>query len=110
MIPGYENKSCLNRLQCKQSGGFIAFPNAVIDAFVSLRHSTAVYLLKSGVDLSTIAHWLGHSSINTTHKYVSIDLEAKRAALAKAAPITAKAAAASSWKPGEDLLKWLESL
>lgn len=76
----------------------------------SLRHSTAVHLLKSGVDLSTIAHWLGHSSINTTHKYVSIDLEAKRAALAKAAPITTKTAAASRWRVGEDLLKWLESL
>ena len=76
----------------------------------SLRHSTAVHLLKSGVDLSTIAHWLGHSSINTTHNYVSIDLEAKRAALAKAAPITTKAPPARRWKPGEDLLKWLESL
>jgi len=76
----------------------------------SLRHSTAVHLLKSGVDLSTIARWLGHSSINTNHKYVSIDLEAKRAALAKAAPITTKAPAARRWKIGEDLLKWLESL
>jgi len=41
---------------------------------------------------------------------VSIDLEAKRAALAKAAPITTKTAAASRWRVGEDLLKWLESL
>jgi len=34
----------------------------------SLRHSTAVHLLRSGVDLSTIAHWLGHASVNTTNK------------------------------------------
>lgn len=30
-----KNKSCLNRLHCKQSGRFIAFPNPVIDAFVN---------------------------------------------------------------------------
>src|SRR5467141_2931472 len=63
----------------------------------SLRHSTAVHLLKSGVDLSTIAHWLGHSSIMTTHKYVAIDLEAKRNALAKVKPVTALAGGSKRW-------------
>jgi len=76
----------------------------------SLRHSTAVYLLKSGVDLSTIAHWLGHSNIYTTHKYVAIDLEAKRAALAKMQPLTAKADLRPRWRNEPDLLNWLESL
>jgi site-specific recombinase XerD len=28
----------------------------------SMRYSTAVHLLKSGVDLSTIGQWLGHYS------------------------------------------------
>jgi site-specific recombinase XerD len=37
-------------------------------------------LLHLGVDLSTIAHWLGHASVNTTNKYLSVDLEAKREA------------------------------
>ena len=32
----------------------------------SVRHSTAVALLKSGVDLSTISHLLGHASPTTT--------------------------------------------
>ena len=75
----------------------------------SLRHSTAVHLLKSGVDLSTIAHWLGHTSINTTHKYVTIDLEAKRAAIAKAEPVT-KSNRLPRWRTDNDLLTWLESL
>jgi len=75
----------------------------------SLRHSTAVHLLKSGVDLSTIAHWLGHSSINTTHKYVTIDLEAKRAAIAKAEPVT-KSKRLPRWQTDHDLLTWLQSL
>jgi len=76
----------------------------------SVRHSTAVHLLKAGVDLSTIAHWLGHKSIITTHKYVTIDLEAKRAAIAKAGPIMGTARTPHGWHIGEDLLTWLESL
>jgi integrase/recombinase XerD len=44
----------------------------------SMRHSTAVHLLKSGVDLSTIGQWLGHTSLNTTNKYATIDLDLKR--------------------------------
>jgi site-specific recombinase XerD len=75
----------------------------------SIRHSTAIYLLKSGVDFSTIAHWLGHKSLNTTHKYTAIDLEAKRAALAKAEPVT-HPKRLPSWRTDNDLLTWLESL
>jgi integrase/recombinase XerD len=75
-----------------------------------LRHSTAVHLLKAGVDLSTIAHWLGHASINTTHKYLTIDLEMKRAALAAAGPVVAKPRGAARRRINEDLMQWLESL
>ena len=41
-----------------------------------------MHLLQSGVDLSMIAMWLGHESIQTTHQYLDADLEAKRKALA----------------------------
>jgi site-specific recombinase XerD len=50
----------------------------------SVRHSTAVYLLKSGVDLCTISHWLGHASMDTTNKYAKVDMEMKRQAIARA--------------------------
>ncbi len=76
----------------------------------SVRHSTALHLLKSGVDLSTISHWLGHSSINTTNKYVTINLEMKRKALEKAKPLSSKTATQASWRKNSDILKWLESL
>jgi len=76
----------------------------------SLRHSTAIYLLQAGIDLSTIAHYLGHTSLNTTHRYTTINLEAKRAALAKTKPIATKSAKQSGWHADEDLLRWLESL
>ncbi len=76
----------------------------------SLRHSTAIHLLRSGVDLSTIAHWLGHASINTTHKYLAIDLEAKREALAKAKPLLKKTRHLADWRKDPNLIAWLEAL
>jgi integrase/recombinase XerD len=75
----------------------------------SLRHSTAVHLLRSGVDISTIANWLGHASMNTTGKYLAVDLETKRAALAKAKPIL-KARCLGQWRRDRNLIRWLESL
>lgn len=76
----------------------------------SMRHSTAVHLLKSGVDLTTIASWLGHASLNTTNKYATMDLEMKQKALAKAKPLGDEIAPESSWKENPDILAWLESL
>lgn len=43
----------------------------------TFRHSVAMNLLVSGVDISTIAIWLGHSSIETTHKYMVPDMKLK---------------------------------
>jgi len=76
----------------------------------SIRHSTAIFLLRSGVDLSTIAHWLGHVSVNTTNKYLKVDLEAKQKALAKAKPLFRSNGDAGAWRKQPDLLGWLESL
>ena len=74
----------------------------------SMRHSTAVHLLKSGVDLSTIGQWLGHASMNTTNKYATIDLDLKRQALARAeSPVTESQ---TSWRIDETILEWLEGL
>jgi len=47
-----------------------------------LRHTCAVHLLRSGVDINTIRAWLGHVSLDTTHIYAEIDLEMKANALA----------------------------
>jgi site-specific recombinase XerD len=47
-----------------------------------LRHTCAVLLLRSGVDINTIRAWLGHVSLDTTHIYAEIDLEMKAKALA----------------------------
>ena len=46
-----------------------------------LRHTCAMNLLRSGVDLTTIRGWLGHVSVQTTHMYIEADTEMKRKAL-----------------------------
>lgn len=48
-----------------------------------LRHSCAVALLQSGVDLTVIRDYLGHASIATTNHYVSTNLAMKRDVLAE---------------------------
>lgn len=52
----------------------------------TLRHTTAVHLLKAGVDFATISQWLGHASLNTTMTYARADLDLKRQALAQVFP------------------------
>ena len=76
----------------------------------SIRHSTAVYLLKSGVDLSTIANWLGHASPNTTNKYATMDMEMKQQVLEIAKPLCEENSSPSTWRKDPDILAWLESL
>jgi integrase/recombinase XerD len=48
----------------------------------TIRHTTAVHLLRAGVDINTIRAWLGHVSLNTTHVYAEVDMEMKAKALA----------------------------
>jgi integrase/recombinase XerD len=48
----------------------------------TVRHTTAVHLLRSGVDINTIRAWLGHVSLDTTHVYAEVDMEMKATALA----------------------------
>jgi site-specific recombinase XerD len=74
----------------------------------SMRHSTAVALLKSGVDLSTISQWLGHASPTTTNRYATIDLDMKRDAINRVKPVTGSRKTA--WRTKETVLQWLESL
>lgn len=76
----------------------------------SIRHSTAVHLLKSGVDLSSIANWMGHESPNTTNKYAVMDLEMKQKAIDKAKPLGEQIRVEPLWRENPDLLDWLDSL
>lgn len=48
-----------------------------------IRHTTAMHLLRSGVDINTIRVWLGHAFLETTFVYAESDLKMKAKALAR---------------------------
>jgi site-specific recombinase XerD len=74
------------------------------------RHSAAVHLLRSGVDLVTISHWLGHASVETTNRYAAVDLATKRAAIERAGPVTVSDSDVTAWRTDASILDWLETL
>jgi site-specific recombinase XerD len=73
----------------------------------TLRHTTAMHLLQSGVDITVIALWLGHESVETTHHYVEADLAMKRQALEN---LSEPSTPNQQYHPSDRLLAFLESL
>jgi site-specific recombinase XerD len=73
----------------------------------TLRHTTAMHLLQSGVDVTVIALWLGHENPATTHTYVEADLAMKRRALDKLADPRSRA---KRLAPSDALLAFLDGL
>lgn len=57
----------------------------------TLRHTCAMNLLGAGIDLTTIALYLGHANTRATEIYLHADLALKERALAKIAPTPATA-------------------
>lgn len=73
----------------------------------TIRHTTAMHLLQSGVDITVIALWLGHESPSTTHLYIEADLSMKQRALNRLQPAKT---GGFRYRPPEQLLHFLESL
>ena len=79
----------------------------------SVRHTTAVHLLRAGVDINTIRAWLGHVSLETTNRYAEVDLEMKAKALATCAINASRQPgdpSAAARRPPRDLMGFLASL
>ena len=72
-----------------------------------IRHTTAMHLLQAGVDITVIALWLSHESIQTTHGYVEADLSTKEQMLAKVTPAGQNA---HRFKADDTLLRFLSTL
>jgi integrase/recombinase XerD len=73
-----------------------------------LRHTGAMKLLQGGVDISTIALWLGHESVKTTHMYLDANLALKEQILAKMG--TWDGSKTGRYRPEDPVLKFLKSL
>jgi integrase/recombinase XerD len=79
----------------------------------TFRHTAAVHLLESGVEINVIRGWLGHASLETTNRYAEITLRTKEAAMRTCEPPIDGSESAHRrvvWRDDETLLKWLESL
>lgn len=79
----------------------------------TFRHTAAVHLLESGVEVNVIRGWLGHAKLDTTNRYAEITLKSKEAAMRACEPADAQQGSArprAVWKDDAQLLKWLDSL
>lgn len=74
-----------------------------------LRHSKAMHLVESGVNLIYIRDFLGHESIETTQIYARANPESVRKAIMQA-NISDKSPSMPDWNEDPDLLKYLKSL
>ena len=73
----------------------------------TIRHTTAMHLLQSGVAFNVIALWLGHETPITTHRYVEANLAMKEKALARLeAPVTKM----HRYRARDSLMRFLEAL
>jgi len=71
-----------------------------------LRHTAAMRLLEAGVDVMTIALWLGHASSETTQIYLRADLALKERAIARTTPTGTRP---GRYQPSDRLLAFLRS-
>jgi len=74
-----------------------------------LRHSKAMHLLESGVNLIYIRDFLGHEDITTTQIYARANPEAKRAAIAKVYSCM-DVPEVPDWNADYDLMRFLKGL
>lgn len=72
-----------------------------------LRHTTAMRMLSAGIDITTIALWLGHESPESTRPYLHADLQLKQNALDRTSPPNTTL---GRYRPPDALLGFLESL
>ena len=73
----------------------------------NLRHLFALTFYRMEKDIVRLADILGHSSIETTHKYMIADIELKRKAMEK---VGSAGNSSYKYKPSADIMNFLNSL
>lgn len=97
------------RLQRAVDAAIARFPDLAMRSISphTIRHTTAMHLLQTGVDISVIALWLGHESPSTTHMYIELDLAMKERALSR---LEAPDVKVTRYRPSDDLMRFLQTL
>lgn len=72
-----------------------------------MRHTCAMALLRAGVEITVLALWLGHESIEATQIYIHADMAIKERALARTAPLDATP---GRYRASDALMAFLDSL
>jgi integrase/recombinase XerD len=73
----------------------------------TLRHSAAMALVSAGTDISVIALWMGHESLDSTMIYIHADMALKQQALERTATPGTKP---GIYQPDDSLLAYLTGL
>jgi len=73
----------------------------------TLRHTAAMRLLLSGVDVTVIALWLGHEQVSTANLYLHADMSQKERAIAR---ITPPNTTPGRYRASDPILAFLEAL
>jgi site-specific recombinase XerD len=73
----------------------------------TIRHTTAMHLLQSGVAFNVISLWLGHETATTTHRYVEADLAMKEKALSR---LDAPDTRIGRYRVPDGLMRFLQAL
>jgi site-specific recombinase XerD len=87
----------------KQCGSLAVKPVTVH----TLRHTAAMRLLLSGVDITVIALWLGHENIATSQIYLHADMTQKERAIERTRPPDTKP---GRYRPPDPVMAFLEAL
>ncbi len=89
--------------RCPSLGGRTVTPHV-------FRHTKALHLIQAGVDIFEVKEWLGHADIKTTMQYCEINLEMKRAALAKCPPHNVQAIPEQPQWDTPEIMRFLNDL
>ncbi|HAE62867.1 MAG TPA: integrase [Eubacteriaceae bacterium] len=85
----------------------IVFPDKISPHV--LRHTKAMHMLQSNINLVYIRDFLGHVNVSTTEIYAKADVEIKRRAL-EAAYVKADIPEQPNWCDDKNLMDWLKDL
>lgn len=73
----------------------------------TLRHTAAMRLLQTGIEITIIALWLGHEQTSTSEIYIHADMTQKQRAIAR---VTPPGTTPGRYRPPDPLLAFLEAL